>query len=146
MSETGLEVFDTTLQKTNEWLKHIEEELGWGERSLSYHALRATLQTLRDRILVDEVANLGAQLPLLVRGIYYDGWVPSDNPVKLRSQQEFLDLVQERYGHREPVSIEDLVRAVFRTLNAHLPAPQLRKVRDSIGQELQPLWPEPRES
>ena len=144
MSQTGLDVFDTTLQKTNAWLNEIQEELGWGERQLAYHALRATLQALRDRILVDEAANLGSQLPLLVRGIYYDGWVASDEPVKLRTRQEFLDLVGERYGHREPVSMEDLVRAVFATMNRHLPAPHVQKLRDSIGAELQVLWPEPR--
>lgn len=146
MSRTGLDVFDTTLQKTNEWLNDISDELGWGDRGLAYHGLRATLQTLRDRVVVDEVAKFGAQLPLLVRGIYYDGWDPSTNPLKLRTRQEFLELVQERYGHREPVSVEDLVGAVFRAMNRHLPAPQVRKMRDMIGSDLAALWPEPAES
>lgn len=146
MSETGLEVFDTTVHKTNEWLNDIQEEMGWGDRGLAYHALRATLQSLRDRILLEEVANFGAQLPILVRGIYYDGWVPSANPMKIRDRQEFLDLVEERYGHREPVAFDELVRAVFETVNTHVPAPEVRKLRDMIGKELQPLWPEPREA
>jgi uncharacterized protein (DUF2267 family) len=75
MSATGLDVFDQTLQKTNIWLKEIMDDLG-PDRQRAYHALRAVLHTLRDRLTVEEAAHLSAQLPLLVRGIYFEGWHP----------------------------------------------------------------------
>lgn len=65
MSTTGLDVFDSTIQTTNQWLNDITDELGWGDRQLAYHALRATVQALRDRVTVDMAAHLSAQLPLL---------------------------------------------------------------------------------
>jgi uncharacterized protein (DUF2267 family) len=71
MSATGLEVFDTTVQKTMVWLKEIMEELHWEDRHRAYLALRGCLHQVRDRLQVEEVAHLGAQLPMLVRGIYY---------------------------------------------------------------------------
>ncbi|WP_342235689.1 DUF2267 domain-containing protein [Inquilinus sp. OTU3971] len=73
MSATGLEVFDKTLQTTNIWLNEIGETLG-PDRQRCYQALRAVLQTLRDRLSVESAAHVSAQLPMLVRGIFYDGW------------------------------------------------------------------------
>jgi uncharacterized protein (DUF2267 family) len=142
MSQTGLDVFDTTLHETNAWLKDIHGKLGWGDRHLAYHALRSTLQTLRDRIPPDLAANLAAHLPMLVRGIYYEGYAPGSTPRPLRTQEAFLGVVEERYGHREPVAYDELVRAVFSTLNERVPRPQLDKVRMALGEELQALWPE----
>lgn len=73
MSMTGLEVFDATTQKTNEWLDEIMFELALEERHTAYAALRGTLHALRDRLPLEETAHLGAQLPMLVRGFYYEG-------------------------------------------------------------------------
>jgi uncharacterized protein (DUF2267 family) len=142
MSQTGLDVFDTTLHETNAWLKDIHEKLGWGDRQLAYHALRSTLQTLRDRIPPDLAANLAAHLPMLIRGIYYEGYSPGSTPRPLRTREAFLAVVEERYGYREPVAYDDLVRAVFSTLNEHVPLTQIDKVRKALGEELQALWPE----
>ena len=64
MASSGLAVFDTTLQKTNAWLKEVMDELGSSDRHQAYLALRAVLHALRDRLTVEEVAQLGAQLPM----------------------------------------------------------------------------------
>ncbi|TMB45162.1 MAG: DUF2267 domain-containing protein, partial [Deltaproteobacteria bacterium] len=90
MSATGLEVFDTTLQKTNSWLKELMGILGSQDRHMAYLALRATLHALRDRLTVEEVAHLGAQLPMLIRGFYYEGWDPTGKPLRVRRKEEFL--------------------------------------------------------
>ncbi len=71
---TGLAVFDTTVQETNLWLKGIMEGLHTDDRHLAYLALRATLHALRDRLGPENAVHLAAQLPMLVRGLYYEGW------------------------------------------------------------------------
>jgi uncharacterized protein (DUF2267 family) len=76
MSATGLEVFDTTLHKTHQWLNELMLMMDSQDRRRAYLAMRATFHALRDRLTVGEVAQLGAQLPMLVRGFYYEGWDP----------------------------------------------------------------------
>jgi len=77
MSVTGLDVFDKTLQTTNIWLDEIMAKLG-PDRQVAWHVLTAVLHALRDRLPVGLAVHLGAQLPLLVRALYYDQWRPSE--------------------------------------------------------------------
>src|SRR3954468_19147326 len=89
MSATGLEVFDRTLQITNTWLDEMMATLP-RDRKLAWHVLGTVLRTIRDRVPANLAAHLGAQLPLLVRGTYYDQWRPSETPKAWRSADEFL--------------------------------------------------------
>jgi hypothetical protein len=85
-THTEVDVFETTIQKTNSLLKDIDEELGWGDRrKQAYAGLRAVLHALRDRLPVTEAANFAAQLPMLVRGFYFEGWKPESVPKKMPS-------------------------------------------------------------
>jgi uncharacterized protein (DUF2267 family) len=140
MSATGLEVFDQTLQNTNIWLKEIMEDLG-PDRQRADHALRAVLHSVRDRLTVEEAAHLSAQLPLLIRGIYFEGWHPAGKPNKDRSIDEFLAHVRERLGGIEPINAETAARSVFRVLQQNVTEREIAHVRDMMGKALQPLWP-----
>ena len=85
MSTTGLPVFDTTVQETNLWLKAIMEALHTDDRHLAYLALRATLHALRDRLGPENAVHLAAQLPMLLRGLYYEGWRLAASQTKERT-------------------------------------------------------------
>jgi len=79
-------------------------------------ALRAILHTLRDRITVEEVAQLGAQLPMLVRGFYYEGWDPTGKPVRVRGKETFLLGIAQQFPSADLIDPEKTARAVFRVL------------------------------
>jgi uncharacterized protein (DUF2267 family) len=145
MSATGLEVFDQTLQKTNIWLKEIMEHLG-PDRQRAYHALRAVLHTLRDRLTVEEAAHLSAQLPLLIRGIYFEGWHPAHKPTKERAKQEFLEQVAARLKGVEPINPETATRAVLEVLEHNIDQAEAAQVRHMLPKALQELWPGERAS
>ena len=73
MSAQGLEMIDHTVQETHEWLNDLAEQLGWPDKRQVLHLLRVTLAEIRDCLPHDEAAHLSAQLPVLIRGIYYEG-------------------------------------------------------------------------
>jgi uncharacterized protein (DUF2267 family) len=142
MSATGLEVFDKTLQTTHTWLKEIMEELG-SDRQVSWHVLGAVLRTVRDRIPVELGAHLSAELPLLVRGLYYDQWRPSAPPERYRSLDEFLDILSFDLNSTRPVDPQDAAMAVFTVLSRHIPVGQVEKVRHALPEDIRALWPSP---
>ncbi len=141
MAANGLEVFDRTLQVTNTWLNEIGERIG-PDRQLAWHALGAVLHALRDRVPVDLAAHVGAQLPRLVRGLYYDGWRPSDGPDKTRTLQGFLDRVADGLAAASPVDPRDAAQAVFRVLSHRMDPGQVGKLVEALPQPVQDLWTE----
>lgn len=142
MSATGLPTFDTTLQITNTWLTEIMSRMGWQDRHAAYHALRAVLHALRDRLSVDEATALGAQLPMLIRGFYYDGWHAAGKPDKQRTKEAFLAHVRESYTQSPEIDVEKVVRTVFQVLAHHVSAGETQSVQRVLPPELRTLFPE----
>lgn len=138
---TGLDVFDTTIQKTNHWLKDLMQELGWEDRHKAYEGLRVTLQTLRDRLSVEEAAQLGAQLPLLLRGAYYEGWRPTAPPHKERHLEAFLAPIRGHFLWDPDVDGEEVTRAVFKVLGTYVSAGEIQDILQVLPKELHALWP-----
>jgi uncharacterized protein (DUF2267 family) len=141
VSSTGLGVFDETLHKTNTWLKEIAQALDL-ERQGAYRVLRAVLHSLRDRLTINEAAQLGDQLPMLVRGIYYEAWHPAGKPDKIRSRDEFLTGIATRIAMPQPIDVENAARVVFQTLESHVSAGEIRDVIHILPQEIRTLWPQ----
>ncbi len=140
MSATGLEVFDTTVQTTNIWLKEIGEQIG-PDRQRCYQALRAVLFSLRDRLDPNEAADLAAQLPMLVRGIYYEGYRPTGKPERIRSRDEFLHKVGEHLEQTRPLGADEATRAVFKVLDHYLDPGEMADVKQSLPQDIRTLFP-----
>jgi uncharacterized protein (DUF2267 family) len=137
MSQTGFAPFTTTVDKTNHVLHEIELAYGWGEnrRPQSYAALRATLHALRDRLTVAEAAQLAAQLPMLVRGIYYEGWVPSRVPVRMDLEQ-FVQRVRHDFRYQVDGGMERLVRTVIQALRPQISDGEWEDVKSVMPKDL----------
>jgi uncharacterized protein (DUF2267 family) len=142
MSASGIAAFDSTLQMTNVWLRELMDELGWEERHRAYHALRAVLHAIRDRLTIEEVADLGAQLPMLVRGMYYEGWQPARQPVKRgRKREEFLAPIADAFRDHPEVSPEGLVWAVFKVMERHVTPGEIKDVKQLLPESVRVLCP-----
>jgi uncharacterized protein (DUF2267 family) len=142
MSATGLDAFDTTIQKTNLWLDDLMQALYWQDRQTAYLAMRATLHALRDRLTVDEVAQLGAQLPMLIRGFYYEGWDPSHKPLRERHREQFLERIEREFPGADRLGRERVARAVFLVLARRVSEGEIEDVRQMLPAEIRDLWTE----
>ncbi|MDB6043102.1 MAG: hypothetical protein JWM63_1653 [Gammaproteobacteria bacterium] len=142
MSITGLEVFDTTIHRTNSWLKDLMQVQASENRHAAYLTLRATLHALRDRLTAEEVAHLGAQLPMLIRGLYYEGWDPTDKPLKIRHKDQFLDHIRQELEGTDPIDPERAARAVFTLLSNRVSEGEIKNVKQLLPSEIRDLWPQ----
>lgn len=141
MSQATLTPFESTIQTTNIWLNDILDRLGWQDPYRAYHALRAVLHALRDRLPVDQAAALAAQLPMLVRGFYYEGWHPHGKPVKERHKEEFLGHIAAAFRDDPDVKPEAVIRAVLGVVAKHVTAGEVENVKRGLPAELRELWP-----
>jgi uncharacterized protein (DUF2267 family) len=140
MVETGFSTFNTTVDKTNRILHEIELSYGWPKerRQQSYTALKAVLHAVRDRLNVEESAQLAAQLPMLLRGVYYDGWEPSHVPMKMHADQ-FMQRIRQDFTYEVAGGTEVLIRTVVRALRKHVSDGEWSDVTSSMPRELRAL-------
>jgi uncharacterized protein (DUF2267 family) len=136
-------ILDKTAQKTNIWLHDAVHELDWVTMQRAYMALRAVLHALRDQLSVEEVAQLGAQLPIFIRGVYYEGWNPAQKSLKNRKKEVFLAHVRKEFAHtRNPdVDAEHIVRSIIRVLCKHITGGEMDQVKHVLPHELRDFWP-----
>lgn len=139
MSANGLEVFDKTLETTHVWLGEIMEDLG-PDRQVAWKVLSVVLRKLRDRLPIGLAAHLGAQLPLLIRGTYYDQFEPSKLPTECDSREQFVAEVAEWLSDIRPVDPDEAVRCVFKVLSRHVDPGQIAKVREALPRSLRQSW------
>lgn len=138
---TGLSVFDTTVQESNTWLAAVEERLKPCDRQQAYAGLRAGLHALRDRLPTDGVISLSAQLPMLLRGMFLEGWRPHPAGDE-RSQQEFCATIAERLPPAYPREANAVAEAVFAVITDKVDPGEARKLITQLPAPLRPLWPE----
>ncbi len=139
-----IEALISSMQKTNEWIRDVAQELGDDNRHHAYAALRATLHTLRDRLSLEQSAHLSAQLPLVLRGTYFEGWRPGITPQRFRSQEDFFENVRREMRDTTPLfreRCEDAVTASLAVIARYVDIGTSNKLMDSLPRDLRALWP-----
>lgn len=141
MSASGFESIDHTVQLTHEWINDLDKILGWDNKPRAFRLLRSVLQALHDWLLVDDAAHLGAQLPTLLRGVYYEHWRPAATPVKQRDQASFLGRIDHDFQTDPIDDTAGAATAVFRVLTAKITAGEIDKLRHALPRDIRDLWP-----
>lgn len=140
MKQTGLDSIDHAPQVVAEWLNLLEGELGWNDRSRSYRLLRETLHGLRDFLTVQEAAALSAQLPLLLRGIYFEGWAPARTPARPRTADALLERITEAFADDPLLEPDVAIGAVFSVLRRRIDPGEYDQVARSLRRPIRELW------
>ena len=132
---------DHAVQQANVWLGELMMLMGWNEREQAYRALHVVLPALRQHLPADESADLAAQLPLIVRGLYFETWRPATEPVRDRSGDEFISLIGRAFQNTPGASPSEIAKAVFELLSRHISHGEIRQVQSVLPAGIRRYWP-----
>jgi uncharacterized protein (DUF2267 family) len=129
------------VQTTQTWLNELCDNGELADPSEAVAVLRSVLHQLRDRLTVEEAVDLSAQLPMIIRGMYFEGWQPKKVPIKVQTKQQFIDdLAGQHFPNAVPT--ERAVRDVFALLAHHCDPGEISDVIEQLPQEIKELWPQ----
>lgn len=131
---TNVSALDHAVQTAHMWVRDVARQFDTDDLEFAYRVLRAWLHTLRDRLSVQAAANFAAQLPDLIRGVFYAGWDPNAVPEKYDAHEYAL-----RFAHEATIAVDDVAKAAAATTAAalhHLPATQIEKVLEQLPSDI----------
>jgi uncharacterized protein (DUF2267 family) len=145
MTVASVHSVERSVHKTNEWLKDLDAELGIEDRDDAWRILRGFLPVLRDRLTLDEAAQLAAELTPLVRGVFYEGFDPGHQPEKIRDPEIFVARISEGTEITDPEEAALAAVAVTNVMARHIDEGELEDVLSQlpkpIREVLQPVRP-----
>jgi uncharacterized protein (DUF2267 family) len=138
-----LGVFNKTLARTAEYVEGVARCMGSTDMERSFQILRAVLHALRDRLPPEEAVHLGANLPMLLRGLYYEGWHIGSKPERYRHREQFLARVAKDLPGFDHAQLSRAAIAVFSMLDQHIGGEIVPRIRHCLPAELRDMWPTP---
>ncbi len=138
---TEQHAFDSHLASARQWLHELMVvlELEADEAGQGLRALRSGLHAIRDRLPAAEVVDLAAQLPLLIRGIYYDGWKLTNDPGRIRNRAELIESVERELADKR-LSPANVLSAVIELLTRHVSPGEIDDVVSTLPRSIAALW------
>ena len=120
MTVASVHPVERTVHKTNEWLNDVCAETGVEDRDYAWRVLRGYLHVLRDRLTLDEGAQLAAQLTHLIRGVFYEGFDPGRQPARIREADLFLARLADEAELEDLDEAAGVASACTRVLRTHI--------------------------
>lgn len=140
-AERALHPLESGLHAAADWINETQRALGEDDAPRAIRSLRAVLHAVRDELTVEEAADAAAQMPDLIRGIFYEGWQPANaSPAKDRTARAFLDRVSRRLTDRDDP--EHAASAAFATIRRKITRGEAEQIRNMLTGEVQEMWPQ----
>lgn len=136
-ANTRVSALDHAMHIAHTWVNAVAKEFDTDDREFAYAVLRAWLHTLRDRLTVEASAHFAAQLPDLIRGVFYAGWDPSAVPMKYNAEAYTV-----RFAREANISLQDVGKTapvITAALLHFLPPAQMHKALYQLPSEIQVL-------
>ncbi len=139
---TNITSLDRAIQNTILWLKDAQDELMWEDKEKVYRSTKAVLQAVRDRLPIEEIAHLLANLPMVMKGMMMDGYDYTQKPIRMRTVDEFYSCVQDYYDsqRRDVIDVAAATRAVVTMLKRRVGEGEMNKIVASMPLELKPVF------
>lgn len=137
MHPSHMHVFDETVHLSNAWLIELMQRLGIEDQHVAYRALRATLHALRDQMTPAAAARFAAQLPILLRGVFFEGWRPRGRQRVVEG--DFLGQLAQEIGD-PTVDATTVARAVMALMAQKLSMGEVGRVVGRLPPELREIW------
>ena len=135
-------LFDKQCQEANHFIKDLAMQLGTPEDiDHAVRVLRYVFRALRRRLVPDESLHIVSQLPLILKGIYVDGWNIYEPLSEAKTFDEFLyDIRNNERKADVDFTNYDLAKkkisAVFNALKKIISGGELDHFRDELPKEL----------
>ncbi len=137
MSATGVSNLDHSIEKANAWLADVAGEFGTEDRGFAYRVTRAWMHALRDRLPVPVAAHLAAQLPELLRGVFYDGWNPSQVPVKFDDTEYVRRFARDANIHN--TQVRQAAGLVTKVMRQHVSAGAIDEAMGALPADIRKI-------
>jgi uncharacterized protein (DUF2267 family) len=133
------DTFSHAIDNARAWMREIAAELYTNEGKDAWGAFREVGHLLRDQLPDAEVAQLAAQLPLLLRGVWYEGWKPGSH-ARIKEADAFLEALRVRLDRSRPMDPVGALRAVTNVLRRHVSRGELEDVLHVLPGAIRPLF------
>ena len=136
-TRNNVTALDHAIDSAHTWINDVAREFDTEDHEFAYRVLRAWLHTLRDRLTVEASAHFAAQLPDLIRGIFYQAWNPNAVPDKYDAEAYTV-----KFSREANIALDDVGKAAAATTAAalhHLPAAQIDKALGQLPTEIRKI-------
>lgn len=140
MTEKGLEVIARNVQLAHDWINDLDCQLGWGDLHRSLRLLRVGLHALRDCLPIADAANFAAQLPLILRGLFYEQWRPTAAHIRM-DREAFIERIAGDFAPDQLEDSADAIGAIFIVLEKKIGHGETAKLKHVLPHGVRDLWP-----
>ncbi len=132
--------FEKYTTETERWINEVGIYLKNTDRKdWAWNALRGVLHALRDRIPPEEVFQFSAQLPMLIRGLFFTGYNINNKPEKFHLNG-FTDRIEDALGPAAEIEAEVAFKAVLMVLYGHISEGELQDIHATLPKDIRKLW------
>lgn len=137
--------FEDNIKNATVLLQDVAAELQTDDLNKAGRIFRAVLQSIRDRLPVNDAIQFAAQLPIFWKGIYFDQYDTSKVPVTIRNAHDWINYIRNKNAFaansdfQQDDEITAAFRAVFQALQRTMTDGQLQKVKQSLNEDIQEL-------
>ena len=135
--------FEKHLQEASGFFKNLATQLGTPDDiDHAVRVLKGVFRALRRRIIPDDSLHIVSHLPLVLKGMYVDGWTINEPLSEAQTLDEFLFDIRnntERKANADFASDElarKKITAVLNALKQFISNGEMRHVRDELPREI----------